>query len=217
MPGNPPAEPKLFYITHIENLASIANSGSLYSDAQRHTMELIATNIGMSDVKERRLNRCQVRCHQGTTVGQFVPFYFCPRSVMLYIIYARNNADLAYRGGQEPIVHLQIDMHTAIHWAEQNKRHWAFSDRNAASGLASFYKDLRYLDQLDWDAINADRWNQGNFKEGKQAEFLIYNSIAWNLVEKIGVINHVWATQVAAILAGLDHNPPTAIEPTWYY
>ncbi len=48
----------------------------------------------------------EVKCHPGTKVGEYVPFYFCPRSVMLYILYMGNHPELGYRGGQAPIVHL---------------------------------------------------------------------------------------------------------------
>jgi len=50
-----------------------------------------------------------VKCHPGTKVGQYVPFYFCPRSIMLYILHRGNHPDLDYREGQGPILHLQAD------------------------------------------------------------------------------------------------------------
>jgi hypothetical protein len=60
----------------------------------------------MSAIKRRRVEELEVSCHPGTKVGDYVPFYFCPRSVMLYVIHRANHPDLSYRGGQEPIVHL---------------------------------------------------------------------------------------------------------------
>jgi len=47
-------------------------------------------------------------------VGDYVPFYFCPRSIMLFIIHQANHPELDYRGGQVPIVHLQADLHTSV-------------------------------------------------------------------------------------------------------
>ena len=43
----------------------------------------------MGEIKARRLAQ-PVRCNPGTLVGDYVPFYFCPRSVMLYLIYKAN-------------------------------------------------------------------------------------------------------------------------------
>ena len=56
------------------------------------------TTIGMSTIKQVRLSR-SLTSHPGLHVGQCVPFYFCPRSVMLYMIFMANHPDLGYRGG----------------------------------------------------------------------------------------------------------------------
>ncbi len=39
----------------------------------------------MSEIKRRRVEELEVDCHPGTKVGDYVPFYFCPRSVMLFV------------------------------------------------------------------------------------------------------------------------------------
>ncbi len=58
------------------------------------------TTIGMNNIKQRRLNELALKNDQGLRVGACVPFYFCARSVMLYLIDRANDAELAYRGGQ---------------------------------------------------------------------------------------------------------------------
>ena len=58
-----------------------------------------------------------MKCRPGLNVGDCVPFYFCPRSVMLYLIHRANHPELDYRGGQGPIVHLEADLHEAANWA----------------------------------------------------------------------------------------------------
>jgi hypothetical protein len=58
----------------------------------------------MSTIKERRL-RLAIECRPGLRVGDCVPFYFCPRSVMLFLLDRGNHPDLTYRGGQGPILH----------------------------------------------------------------------------------------------------------------
>ena len=71
-----------------------------------------------------------VPCHPGTKVGQYVPFYYCPRSIMLYILYKGNHADISYRegqSGQSPIIHLQADLNACVRWANSNKVPWALS------------------------------------------------------------------------------------------
>ncbi len=222
MPSNslnvPPEKPKLYHIVHIGNLESIVSSGFLYSDASRIEMRLNNVNIGMSTIKERRLHRCRVNCYPDTTVGQYFPFYFCPRSVMLFIIHTRNHPELSYRGGQEPIVHLQMDMQEVIEWADASGTRWAFSDRNASDKLASFYNDTQDLDQINWAAVaSRDFSRQSGMKEPKQAEFLVYDRILWSLVEKIGVINAGYKRRVTEIVQRSEQRPEISIERSWYY
>jgi hypothetical protein len=50
--------------------------------------------IRISKIKKRRLEELSVGCHRGTNVGKFVPFYFCPRSVMLHILHKANHPEL---------------------------------------------------------------------------------------------------------------------------
>jgi hypothetical protein len=73
----PPAEPKIYHITHVDNLEAIVKQGRLLSDALIAQSGPIQT-IGMSKIKRRRLDELGVSCHPGTKVGEYVPFYFCP-------------------------------------------------------------------------------------------------------------------------------------------
>lgn len=62
--------------------------------------------VGMSTIKQRRLEEIEVGCHPGMRVGRFASFYFCPRSILLYILHRGNHPELDYAGGQRPMVHL---------------------------------------------------------------------------------------------------------------
>lgn len=166
----PPARPKIYHITHIDNLTAILADGGLVSDAEMIARGGAARAIGMSSIKRRRVEELEVSCHPGTNVGDCVPFYFCPRSVMLYVIHQANHPELAYRGGQNPIVHLQADLHEVVRWVEANDGHWAFSLSNAGARYTQFRSGLAALDQLDWEAIQATDFRGATVKERKQAE-----------------------------------------------
>jgi hypothetical protein len=212
-----PTNSKIYHITHVNNLEGIAKNGVLWSDTKRLELGLNCEIVGMSAIKRRRLEVLNVDCHPGTKVGQYVPFYFCPRSIMLYILSQSNHADITYRGGQRPIIHFQADLTRVVQWAEQNNIRWAFSDRNAGAYFAEFYKDLKDLDQINWQAVEATNWRDIIIREGKQAEFLVYESFPWPLVEKIGVLDGVMARQVETALSKMEHKPLVTVEKSWYY
>jgi ssDNA thymidine ADP-ribosyltransferase DarT-like protein len=85
-PNPIPLEPKIYHITHMNNLPRILEAGVLWSDAKRLELGLVCDIVGMSGIKQRRIQELPVPCHPGTKVGHYVPFYFCLRSIMLYIL-----------------------------------------------------------------------------------------------------------------------------------
>jgi hypothetical protein len=131
----PPAAPKIYHIVHMDRLSSIIADGNLWCDAEiaRRQAANPGTTIGLNSIKQRRLNELKLASHPGLYVGQCVPFYFCPCSVMLYVISQANHPELAYHGGQGPIVHLEADLYQSVAWANQNGRRWAFTLSNAGS------------------------------------------------------------------------------------
>jgi hypothetical protein len=212
-----PAQPKIFHITHLDNLARIASAGCLWSDAGRIANGQDCALIGMSTIKRRRLEELEVACHPGTKVGEYVPFYFCPRSIMLYILHMGNHPELDYRQGQRLIVHLQADLPASIRWAEQHGIRWAFSDRNADGYLAEFYNSADDLGRINWNAVRATDFRDMVVKEGKQAEFLIHGAFPWPLIEKVGAMDGSIAQQAANALANQAHRPVVHVERSWYF
>lgn len=212
-----PVHPKIYHITHMRNLPQIVEAGRLWSDAKRLELGLNCDVVGMSHIKRRRLQEIEVGCHTGTRVGDYVPFYFCPRSIMLYILHRGNHPDLNYTEGQRPIVHLRADLHAVVEWAETKQRRWAFSDRNAGSRVVEFLSDMTMLDRLNWAAIVTNSWSEPTIKEGKQAEFLVHKSFPWHLVERVGVCDESIAKEVRPMIAAAEHKPALAVEAGWYY
>lgn len=212
----PPSKPKIYHITHVDNLQSIIKDGCLISDAMMIERGGPDTAIGMSEIKERRLF-LPVDCHPGDFVGEYVPFYFCFRSIMLYVIHRANHADLNYRGGQGPIVHLEANLFDVVDWADSQKRRWAFSLSNAGAAYTQFRSSLDDLDKVDWTAVRATDWRAPEIKEGKQAEFLMHRTFPWDLVSRIGVRTIAIKTEVDRALRGADHCPKVIINSSWYY
>ena len=136
---------------------------------------------------------------------------------MLYILHRGNHPDLNYAEGQRPIVHLQADLSATIEWADNRDINWAFSDRNAGAYLADFFDRPEDLDKVNWNAVAATDFRGMVVKEGKQAEFLVYEAFPWTLVEKIGVVDAAILGQVSSLLESVDHKPSVSVERGWYY
>ncbi len=210
-----PAEPKIYHIVHVDRLPSIIAGGWLWCDAEIARRSPLGTTIGMNGIKQRRLNELTLTSHPDLHVGDCVPFYFCPRSIMLYLIQQANHPELVYRGGQGPIVHLEADLRQTVAWAEARDQRWAFTISNAGAYYFEDRCDLAQLGEIDWNAVQARDWRQR--KEGKQAEFLIERQFPWELVSCIGVLSRHIYGQVTTALQAAPHKPRIEIKPDWYY
>ncbi len=212
----PPVKPKIYHITHVNNLASIIGDGELLSDATIIAKGGPHMVIGMSEIKLRRL-KLPVTSHAGSHVGDYVPFYFCTKSVMLYLLHKGNHPGLAYRGGQDPVVHLEADLQDVVDWADGANRRWAFSLSNAGAFYTQFRSSLHDLGEVNWEAVAATQWSAPEVKEGKQAEFLVESSFPWDLVSRIGVRSVAVKGEVEAVLHKAAHKPQVLVKTDWYY
>ena len=211
----PPSNPKIYHIVHADRLPSIIEDGFLWCDREAIQRSVAGTTIGIGDIKCRRLNELTLSSHPDLFVGDCVPFYFCPRSVMLYVINKRNHPALSYTGGQTQIVHLEADLRDVVAWANGAGHSWAFTTSNAGSSYFNDYSDLAHLDEINWDAVAANQWSE--VKESKQSEFLVEHSFPWHLVSRVGVLSNLVRSQVVASISTSTHQPVVQRMPGWYY
>ncbi len=209
-----PKKPKIYHIVHVDRLSSIIADGYLWCDAESRRRSSPGTIIGMSEIKNRRIELA-LKSYPDIFVGSCVPFYFCPRSVMLYIIHKGNHPSISYRGGQCLIVHLESDLYKAVNWAEESNLKWVFTTSNAGSNFFEDYNDLSSLKEIDWKSVEEKNWM--SCKGSKQAEFLIETKFPWELVDCIGVYNDDAYRQTADIIGEHHRSPMLKIETNWYY
>jgi len=105
-----PEERLIYHITDVENLPGIMAEGGLLCDAVMSERD--PTIIGDDGIKRRRLTQIRVTSLGNRVVGEFVPFYFCPRSPMLYRINLGGTGRPP--GCQSSIVHLVSRVSYAI-------------------------------------------------------------------------------------------------------
>ena len=198
---------KVSHITHIDNLVSILGQDCLWSDAKRIELGFANQNIGYDHIKQRRLIRA-VSVAAGGTIGQYVPFNFCPRSVMLFVVHKGHDD---FQGGQDRVLHLISNVETI----RLTNEHCFFTDIHADLDYAEQIDNFDRIEELDFSRINKKYWQE--FKEEKQAEFLAFESVQWKNIRQIGVKTQAIADEVIALLQRSEHKPEVVVQPTWYY
>lgn len=212
----PPANPKVYHILHVGKLSSVIADGRLLCDREIVQRAAPGTMIGNDEIKQRRFN-LPVHCYDDAMVADFVPFYFCLRSIMLYVIYCGNTPKLAYKGGQGPIVHLEADLNKVLAYAATSGHSWAVSKSNAGADYATFFNDPARLNELHWERIADTDFRSSDVREAKMGEFLLYQSFPWKLVDRIEVRSQEVFNTATNPLSKAAHKPKVEIIPAWYY
>lgn len=163
----------------------------------------------------------------GGIVHDYVPFYFAPRSPMLFAINGGQVANCPWR--QQDIIHFE----TTVDLALVGNNPFVFYDRNATLAFSAAYTDLAQLGTaVAWDLLTEAPSLDGFCKywhnrpadaryvdrmERRQAEFLIYGSVALTQMTRIGVFDAGRQQQAQVILTQCGINLPVEVMPSWYF
>jgi hypothetical protein len=207
----------IYHITHINNLPSILKSSGLMANSRLRQETIQYLDIAHGHIQDRR-SITRVPCGAGGTLHNYVPFYFAPRSPMLYAIHRKNVGQ--YSNGQTPILHL-VSSAEAVDTAGLS---FVGADGHAAMEYTAFFDEIEYLygdGVIDWEIMETNYWadteEDGDRKRRRQAEFLVHQFFPWGLIEEIGVINPIIQTQVKEILQKINVHTPVRVYSKWYY
>ncbi|MFY1700611.1 type II toxin-antitoxin system toxin DNA ADP-ribosyl transferase DarT [Micromonospora sp. WMMA1923] len=213
-----PEQAPIMHFTHIDNLTSIFAGGRLLAD--NIVGSQLTTDVGAVNIKLTRRVR-PVTCPPGGVVADYVPFYFAPRSPMMYRIACEHRDGRAgcYPGGDDPLVYLV----SSIDRVRTAGLSWVVSDGNCAAGLTTFSRSLVELaDLVDWPLMAARYWN--NVPEDpdrvrrRMAELLVHKDFPLELVAGYVVRTATRARQLRQLLraAGII-SAYVDVRPDWYY
>ncbi|EKU51524.1 hypothetical protein ACINWC323_1784 [Acinetobacter sp. WC-323] len=218
-----PMPTRLFHMTAIDNLDSILNKGSLICKNSCTKDQIRYGNIAHSSVQNKR-NSKNVPVPPHGSLHDYVPFYFAPRSPMLYVINQGNVDGCDYR--QDSIIYLQ----TTVEKILETNNLYVFTDRNASLDYATFENDHTKLPQtVNWTYLTSppaidgyckffhDTVDYPQRREMRQAEFLVYNTFPIDLISAIGVHNNDALMFVKDSLRKYHLNIPVSIKPDWYF
>lgn len=204
----------IYHITHINNLTSILNSGGLIANGVLQRQRIYYVDIAHESIQGRR-SRTLVPCGAGGVLHDYVPFYFAPRSPMLFTIH-KGNVE-GYEQGQELVIYL-VSTAESIGAAALN---FAFTDGHGIMNYTQFFDNLNDLNKIDWTIMREQYWrdttDDNDRKRRRQAEFLVHQFCPWTLITEIGVINSTIQAQVRQILQNYNHQPTVTVYGNWYY
>lgn len=213
--GKPDYTAKMIYhITHIKNLESIIKEGGILSDAEMQTRGIEQNGIAYSEIKERR-RRISVQISRGGHLSDYVPLFFAPRQPMLYVLSEKRVP--CFQENEDRILHLEICIANVI----TAHLDYCFTDGHAAMLTTNYYQTIEHLEKIDWDLMHNNSWHDReddpNRQQRREAEFLIWNRLPWDLISLIGTKNAKTAREVNDILTSIEIRPKIKTAHSWYY
>jgi hypothetical protein len=181
-----------YRITHRDNLAHILKHGLVNKNHINADPNFVAIgNPEIIDVRSTTL----VNLEGYGYIGEYVPFYFTPRSIMLFNIVTGYYAPKVLRRAKEEILVLRCLIEVLV-----QKNRWFFTNGQANDEETSHYNQLHYLDKLDWECIQNSNFSKsdGDYDRQRryQAEFLVYDALDVSSIEAICVYSEkmkLWA------------------------
>jgi hypothetical protein len=163
----------IYRITHIENIKHILQYGITHSTSLNANPDFVPIGDG-----SLISSRSSFLLNNGRKLGEYIPFYFCIRSPMLYVIQNGFNhvapihaENLVYCvSSVQKIMDLNLD--------------FVFTDGHAVNSLSSQYSKSdvdNIVNIIDISAIKSKYWKNENdldLKRRKEAEFLVLGDIA---------------------------------------
>lgn len=221
-----PNPTRLFHITALANIPAILARGALVSKTASAVAGINYQNIAHAGAQGARARRT-VPNPPGGGIHDYVPFYFAPRSPMLYAINGGKVLGCNWR--QEDIAHFETTV-TAVTGTGQPI---VFYDRNATLEYSVPYTDLAHLGTaVAWDLLTEAPQKDGfctfwqskttperyvDRMERRQAEFLVKDTFPLRAMTRIGVVNVDKANEVRAMLLQHQIALPVVVMPDWYF
>lgn len=186
-----------FRIVHIDNIPHVVKYGLVHNDSPFASDSFVP--IGDVSVMDARSTK---QLTDGSFLSEYIPFYFGPRSPMLYNI--QNGNGILTKKEPDEIVYCVIRIEDVIN----SDLHCVFTDGHALNNMSKFYSksDLQRLDSLvKMEDVYATYWfNQSPWddrKRKKEAEllfkdeippqfivgFLVYNKKAFEKMISFGI------------------------------
>jgi len=203
------------HFTHVRNLSGILASGCLQADSLVSRENALQVEAADLEIKARR-KAIRIRLAPYGCVADYVPFYFAPRSPMLYKL-AKGSVP-TYTDGQDPLIYLVSTVEAVARAGLQ----CLFSDGNCAAAVTQVSGDLTLLDSMvDWEVMRARMWSNTaedpDRMRRRMAEFLVHERVSVDCLAGIAVRTEGMRERMDAILAAQGVSLPVQVRPNWYF
>ncbi len=204
----------IYHISSKANLSKILEHGGLLPKNREGELSSLPINIAYEGIQQRR-SETEVPIAPFGTLHDYIPFYFAPRSPMLFAIH--HGKIKGYSGGQKDIIYFISSSEVA----SDNKLPFVFTDGHAVMAFSEFYNQQEDLDKVDWQIMNDSFWGDTpedpDRKRRRQAEFLVKDFMPLSCIKGIAVIDADSEKFVKKLLNEYGIPMKVSVKYEWYY
>ncbi len=202
-----------YRITHINNLPLLLQNGIVNKHHPNANGDYI--EIGNPEIIDVR-STSPVKIEGYGMIGDYVPFYFTPKSIMLYNIITGYWHPLVPRRNRSEILVIRCLIEDLVKLPK-----WFFTDGQANKRFTEHFNDLGMMQEVDWNSIQNSNF-QNDFDDPDrsrkyQAEFLVHHEVPIKSIESLNVYNQQAADVVNDILNENNINLAVNIQPQYFF
>jgi hypothetical protein len=202
----------IFRITHVRNVPWILAHG--LDCKSSNIADPAFVPIGMSELIEKRSTRA-VPVPPAGSLGDYVPFYFTPWSVMLYNIKTGHN-NVTRRANPE-IAILVSSLHTLKRFGVD----FVFTNGHAYMQETDYFTDLANLGEIDWEILRRKDFQRDPEDPGKigryQAEALVHRHLPVGALHGIACYDDATKSMIETQVQRQNLELPVKAIPQWYF
>jgi hypothetical protein len=207
-----PEAARIFRITHVQNVPWILTHGLHCRSSNQRDPNFVP--IGMPDLIEKRATR-NVPLPPGGVLGDYVPFYFTPRSIMMFNIKTGRNNVI-----QRPNAEIAI-LVSSLHRLQELNIRFLFTDGHAYMKESDYFGDLADLNRIDWELLKRRDFKYDAEDPGKlgryQAEALVHRHLPISALLGIACYDSQTQRRLEAEVSQRGLSTPVKAIPTWYF
>jgi hypothetical protein len=201
----------IYHFTDVDNLEGILAARSV----RPHRAAPCVVDIADEAIKNGR-TRVDVPCGPGGKVCDYVPFYFAPRSPMLFRIKCGGVEGVS--SDQRRIVYLVSSTEAVLDPGHR----CVFTDGNAAAAFTAFHEDPELLSEVvDWPLMRAHYWantpEDSDRRRRRCAEFLVHEALPLEFITEIGVYDDDVRLRLARLTREAGLSIAVRVRSDWYF
>lgn len=202
-----------YRITHIQNLPLILQNGIVGKNHAAASKTFI--EIGNPEIIDVR-STTTVNIKGYGMIGDYVPFYFTPKSIMLFNIITGYQAPVVPKQNKEDILVIRCLVQKLVGLPQ-----WFFTDGQANKSFTKHFNNLADYNKIDWVSIqNSNFKNDADDPDRSrkyQAEFLVHSAVPVACIESLNVYNKTAKNYVVEQLKQNNINLAVNIQPQYFF